>query len=93
MSDTLFTRDNLDSCLKELAKEFRKINGSRIPAEIILIGGASVLINDMDAIIQASSSMKDVINHVGDRLGLPNGWLNTDFMKTSSYTPKLIQYS
>ena len=44
MSDTLFTRDNLDSCLKELAKEFRKINGSRIPAEIILIGGASVLI-------------------------------------------------
>lgn len=43
MSDTLFTRDNLDSCLKELAKEFRKINGSRIPAEIILIGGASVL--------------------------------------------------
>ena len=101
MSDTLFTLDNLDSCLKELAKEFRKINGSRIPAEIILIGGASVLINygfremtyDMDAIIQASSSMKDVINHVGDRLGLPNGWLNTDFMKTSSYTPKLIQYS
>ena len=101
MSDTLFTRDNLDSCLKELAKEFRKINGSRIPAEIILIGGASVLINygfremtyDMDAIIQASSSMKDAINHVGDRLGLPNGWLNTDFMKTSSYTPKLIQYS
>ena len=48
---------------------------------------------DMDAIIQASSSMKDAINHVGDRLGLPNGWLNTDFMKTSSYTPKLIQYS
>ena len=45
MSDTLFTRDNLDSCLKELAKEIRKINGSRIPAEIILIGGASVLIN------------------------------------------------
>ena len=91
MSDPLFTRDNLDSCLKELAKEFRKINGSRIPAEIILIGGASVLINygfremtyDMDAIIQASSSMKDAINHVGDRLGLPNGWLNTDFMKTA----------
>ena len=89
MSDTLFTRDNLDSCLKELAKEFRKINGSRIPAEIILIGGASVLINygfremtyDMDAIIRASSSMKDAINHVGDRLGHPNAWLNTDYMK------------
>ena len=77
------------------------MNGSKIPAEIILIGGASVLINygfremtyDMDAIIQALSSMKDAINHVGDRMGLPNGWLNTDFMKTTSYTPKLIQYS
>lgn len=101
MSEIAFTKDNLDRYLKELSKEFRKMNGSRMQAEIILIGGASVLINygfremtyDMDAIIQASSSMKDAINHVGDRLGLPNGWLNTDFMKTTSYTPKLIQYS
>mgnify|MGYP000190523015 CR=1 FL=1 len=101
MSEVPFTKDNLDGYLKELSKEFRKMNGSRMPAEIILIGGAAVLINygfremtyDMDAIIQASSSMKDAINHVGDRMGLPNGWLNTDFMKTASYTPKLIQYS
>lgn len=101
MSDIPFTKDNLDGYLKELSKEFRKMNGSKIPAEIILIGGASVLINygfremtyDMDAIIQALSSMKDAINHVGDRMGFPNGWLNTDFMKTTSYTPKLIQYS
>lgn len=101
MPEVFFTKENLDSYLKELAKEFRKINGNKMPAEIILIGGASVLINygfremtyDMDAIIQASSSMKDAINSVGDRMGLPNGWLNADFMKTTSYTPKLIQYS
>lgn len=101
MPEVFFTKENLDSYLKELAKKFRKINGNKMPAEIILIGGASVLINygfremtyDMDAIIQASSSMKDAINSVGDRMGLPNGWLNTDFMKTTSYTPKLIQYS
>lgn len=101
MPEVFFTKENLDSYLKELAKEFRKINGNKMPVEIILIGGASVLINygfremtyDMDAIIQASSSMKDAINSVGDRMGLPNGWLNTDFMKTTSYTPKLIQYS
>ena len=101
MPEVFFTKENLDSYLKELAKEFCKINGNKMPAEIILIGGASVLINygfremtyDMDAIIQASSSMKDAINSVGDRMGLPNGWLNTDFMKTTSYTPKLIQYS
>lgn len=101
MSEVSFTKENLDGYLKELSKEFRKMNGTRMPAEIILIGGAAVLINygfremtyDMDAIIQASSSMKDAINRVGDRMGLPRGWLNTDFMKTTSYTPKLIQHS
>ncbi len=87
--------------LKELAKEFKKRNGKAVPAEVILIGGASVLINygfremtyDMDAVINASSSMKEAINFVGDKYGLPNGWLNTDFMKTSSYTPKIIEHS
>lgn len=99
--DTQFTKENLDICLKELAKEFRKRNGSKMPAEIILIGGASVLIDygfremtyDMDAIIQSSGAMRDAITLVGDKLGLPYGWLNTDFMKTASYTPKLARYS
>lgn len=101
MSDIYFTKENLDNCLKELSKEFRKLNGRQTPAEIILIGGASVLINygfrektyDMDAIIRASSSMKDAINRVGDKMGLPDGWINTDFIRTASYTPKLIEHS
>ena len=42
MSDKPFTKENLDQYLKELAKEFRKRNGKSMPAEIILIGGASV---------------------------------------------------
>ena len=100
-AEKLFTKENLDNCLKELAKEFRKMNGNRVPAEIILIGGASILINygfremtyDMDAIIHSSGAMKDAINIVGDRLGLPVGWLNTDFLNTDSYTPRLIEYS
>jgi hypothetical protein len=37
--------------------------------------------------------MKEAVNTVGDRLGLPNGWLNADFKNTSSYSPKLSQYS
>ena len=98
MSSDAFTRENLDTYLKDLAKEFRKRNGTAMPAEIILIGGAAVLLNygfrdsttDIDAIIRASSSMKDAINHVGDKHSLPNGWLNADFMRTGSYSPKLI---
>jgi len=95
-ADKPFTKENLDGYLKELAKEFRKKNGTKMPAEIILIGGASILINygfremtyDMDAIIKSSGAMKDAINTVGDRLGLPIGWLNTDFVNTNSYTPR-----
>jgi len=100
-ADILFTKGNLNTCLKELGKEFRKRNGTKIPAEIILIGGAAILANygfremtyDIDAVILASSTMKGAINHVADRLGLPNGWLNTDFKNTKSYSDKLSEVS
>lgn len=96
-----FTKENLDYYLKELAKEFRKRNGKNMPAEIVLVGGAAILANygfremtyDIDAVITASSAMKGAVNAVGDRLGLPNGWLNADFKNTSSYSPKLSRYS
>ena len=101
MSEMPFKKENLDLFLKELAKEFRKRSGKSVPAEIILIGGASVLINygfremtyDIDAIINASSSMKEAINYVSDKYGLPNGWMNDDFRKTASYSPKIVQFS
>ena len=96
-----FTKENLDTYLKELAKEYRKLGGKAMPAEIILVGGAAILAGygfrnmttDIDAVIHASSFMKDAINRVGDRLELPNGWLNTDFMRTASYSGKLSQFS
>ncbi len=101
MSPNSFTKENLDTYLKELAKEFRRLNGKRVPAEIVLVGGAAILTNygfrdmttDIDAIIHATSSMKDAINHVGDKFDLPNGWLNADFMHTGSYSPKLDEFS
>ena len=72
-----------------------------MPVEIILIGGAAVLANygfremtyDIDAVILASSAMKDAINHVGDKLGLPNGWLNTGFTNTTSFSDRLLAVS
>ena len=96
-----FTKENIDTYLKEVAKEYRKQIGKSMPAEIILIGGASVLVNyefrdmttDIDALIQAASVMKDVINLVGDRYHLPNGWLNQDFIRTESYSPELVRFS
>ena len=101
MSSNSFTKDNLDNYLKELAKEYRKLVGKDMPAEIVLVGGAAILTSygfrdmttDVDAIIHAASSMKDAINRVGDKFDLPNKWINTDFMKTGSYSPRLDEVS
>ncbi|MCM1527226.1 MAG: DUF6036 family nucleotidyltransferase [Bacteroides sp.] len=87
--------------LKELAKEFKRRNGTAVSAEIILIGGAAVLAGygfremtmDVDAVIHASSAMKEAAGRVGDKYNLPHGWLNSDFMRTDSYSPKLEQFS
>lgn len=100
-STNTFTKENLNQYLNALAKEYRKLNGKGMPAEIILVGGAAIIANygfrdmttDIDAFIQAASSMKDAINHVGDQYGLPNGWLNEDFRHTDSYTDKLSEFS
>lgn len=97
----VFTKANLDEYLKELGKAFRKLNGTSVKAEIILIGGAAILANysfrqmtaDVDAVIHASSSIKDAIGYVADKFVLPKGWLNSDFTKTGSYSPKLDEIS
>ena len=100
-AESAFTKENLNEYLKALAKEFRRRNGTAMPAEIILIGGASILANygfremtyDMDAVITASSAMKEAISFVGEKYNLPNGWLNTDFTRTKSYSQKLLEVS
>lgn len=100
-NSNVFKKDNLDLYLKELAKEYKKLAGGNMPAEIILIGGAAVIgsygfrdmTTDIDAVITAASVMKDAINQIGDRFDLPNGWLNADFRNTDSYSNKLPQYS
>ena len=101
MDKVIFTKDNIDNLLFQLAKEYKKINRKNIPAEIVIIGGAAIVskygfrpsTTDIDSLIFASSSMKDVINTVGDKNGLPTGWINEEFRRTSSYTDKIRKYS
>jgi len=96
-----FTKENLILYLQELGKAYKKEYGKYADAEIVLIGGAAILAGydfremttDVDADIRANASMKTAINFVGDMYGLPNGWLNNNFVKTSSYSPKIAQYS
>jgi len=96
-----FTKENLEHYLLELSKEFRKLNGRKMPGEIIIIGGGAVLLKynfrsstgDVDAIVRSSSVMQEAINNVGGKYNLPNGWLNTDFKNTASYSPVLLEKS
>ena len=84
MSSETINKQNIDNIFKELAKEYKKLDGKYMPAEIILIGGAAVITNygfremtmDIDALIKASSIMKEAINNVGAKLNLPSKWLN-----------------
>lgn len=95
-----FTKENLDMYLKELAREYKRKNRN-VPLELILVGGASVLVNygfremttDIDAIVSMASLIKESVNIVADKFDLPNGWLNADFIETSSYSKKLIEHS
>ncbi len=96
-----FSRSNLDHLLYLVAKEYKKQNRKGPDAELILIGGSSVILNysfrdmttDIDSVIYASSSMKDAIIRVADDQNLESDWLNDDFKKTSSYSAKLHEHS
>ena len=76
-SDFAFTKENLDRCLRELGKEFRKLNGTSMKAEITLIGGAAILANygfrdstyDVDALIQEN----EIANFRYERRSQPGG--------------------
>lgn len=96
------SKENIDKYLNELSKEYKKLAGRHIPAEIILIGGAAIAENygfrnsttDIDAIIFAASAMKEAILKVCDKFKeLPSDWLNADFKKTKSFSNKLVQHS
>ena len=100
-NSNVINKSNLDNYLNELSKAYKKLAGRNTPVEIILIGGAAILENygfrdmttDVDAVYTASSALKEAINQVGDKYGLPNGWLNDDFKETASYSKELFRYS
>ena len=100
--DKVLDKEDIEFYLKELAKNIRKINGKYPPTEIIIVGGASILLNynfrqatqDIDAFNSTSESgIKRAINAVTDKYNLENDWINSDFIYTNSYTPRLREFS
>lgn len=101
MSDYLINKDNINTYLYELAKQTKKMYKPPEKIELILVGGASILINydfrgmtnDIDALMSARSLIKDAAVIVGEKYGLPKDWINSDMMNTDSYSRKLYEHS
>lgn len=102
MTSHSFTKEELDSIFTDIGKALKKkLKGKGFSYELIIVGGASILLNysfrmstiDIDCLDANDALMNEIVNSVGEKYQLPNGWINTDFVKTSSYTPKLVQYS
>ena len=87
-------REDMDHFLYEAAKRYKKLNRTNPNAEIILVGGAAVSIKydfrstttDIDAVIRAGSTMKEVIKQIAEDNELSDDWLNQDFKNTDSYS-------
>ena len=99
-SNGKITRDNAYDILKQFANKYRKELG-KIPGEIIIVGGGSIMLNykfrdatqDFDVILKTVSGVNDVIKKFADEQGLPRDWMNSDFMKTASYSSVLSEIS
>ena len=92
--DDLFEKEKLDKAIEELSSEYKKISHNEKISRIILVGGASILLNynfrkttgDIDASIYSSKEMLSAINNVAIKNKFPNDWINTDFENSSSYS-------
>ena len=96
-----FTKKDIDHYLYLLAREYKRRNRKSKRVEIVLVGGASIIINygfrdsttDIDAMILADSVMKEAIYAVAEKENMPDGWLNADFQRSGSYSSALLQHS
>ena len=99
--DYYLDRTNLDFYLTQLGKEYRKL--SHVPIQLIVVGGAAIFIKysfrsmslDLDAVFSPkhSDALKHAIKIVADKYDLPNGWINDDFIRTSSFSERITIYS
>ncbi len=96
-----FGRSDIDYFCYLIAKEYKKVNRNNPEMELIFVGGASVLLNynfrdettDIDTLFHASSSLKSIIEKIGEENQLPDRWLNDDFKRTESFSTKLALHS
>jgi len=96
-----FNKDNIEIYLKDFAEEYKKLTKEKQSLKIVLVGGASVLLNysfrkstnDIDYSNPQSTIIDKAAERTAVKYGLFKNWLNNDFRKTSSYSDKIDEIS
>ena len=98
----VINKENLDLYFSDFGKLLKKKSHSKnLSIEIVVVGGASVLLNynfrnttvDIDCIDVHNALMNEIVSEIANKYDLPSDWINTDFKATESYSQKLITYS
>lgn len=98
LHNKLIQREDIDNIFSALAEEYELLGGDK-EIDIYLVGGISIILNfnyrmstlDIDAYFKENVLLKEAIKKVSKNLKLPDDWINQDFMKTPSYSPKIIE--
>lgn len=88
----LLTVDAVDRYFNDLSKELKKEYGRGKEFEIVVVGGAAIMINydfrgtttDVDGYVSMGGSVKDAARRVAEKHGISDEWLNSDFKRTGS---------
>lgn len=91
---------DLEKYLSQLAKEYKKMGGRHRPIEIIIVGGAAIVLSyrfrltttDVD-ILPTYSVLFDAAKKIRDANHLSDDWINADFRFTKTFTLNLVKYS
>lgn len=96
-----YNKSDVEKYLSLLSKEIKRQFGRKAKVELIIVGGAAILLGydfrdntmDIDAYISNGVSIKPAIYKIAEDNDISEDWLNSDFLKTTSFTHKLTEVS
>ena len=101
-NEKLLQKEDLDVLFGELSKRLKKrIYDKSISVELIVVGGASILLNydfrgstvDIDCYDASGLLINEFVDAIAEKYDLPFDWINTDFIKSPSFSMKIVQFS
>lgn len=98
LHNSLINKENFDAIFQKLATTYETLGGNE-KISIYLVGGTAIVLNftyrqstlDVDALFNTNNVLAKAIEIIGKEFHLTDDWLNSDFVKTPSYSNKIVQ--